>query len=296
MTGDGRYHQPVLLRELLGFFAPLGGVVVDATVGGGGHAAALLEASAEVCVVGLDRDPEALAEAGRRLSGYEGRYNLVQGDFSELPRILGELGRGEVRGVYADLGVSSHQLDAGARGFSIRRNGPLDMRMAGAAGAETAGDLLDRLPVAGLEELLREYGEIRAALPLARALKTARRQGRLGTTRELAALCEGMLPRRGRIHPATTVFQALRIAVNDELVALDRLLAAAPALLEAGGLLGVLSYHSLEDRRVKNALRDGRRDGLWEVLTPRPILPSEEEERLNPRSRSAKLRVARRRS
>jgi len=293
---DGRYHLPVLLREIIEYFGPLGGVVVDATVGGGGHAAALLEENPDLFLVGIDQDPEALAAAAARLTGFEGRYKLIRSNFSEIPGILREIGQGEVRGVYADLGVSSHQLDTGHRGFSIRRDGPLDMRMAPDEIQETAATVLDRCTVNELTDLLRDYGEVRGALRVAKALKTARRRGALTTTGELAELCKALLPGRSRIHPATLVFQALRIAVNDELGVLKRLLARAPEVLVPGGLLGVISFHSLEDRLVKNALRDGRRAGTWEVLTPRPIVPRAREEQENPRSRSARLRIARRRS
>ena len=296
MTGDGRYHRPVLLERIIDYFAPLDGVVVDATVGGAGHAAALLEASPNLFLVGLDQDPDALAEAEARLRRYEGRYRLIRSNFSELPRIIGEIGQGEVRGVYVDLGVSSHQLDTGERGFSIRHDGPLDMRMDPQATDVIATTIIDRSSVGELADILYQYGEIRTSIRMAKAMKTARRRGALTRTGELAELCKATLPRKGKIHPATLVFQALRIAVNDELGALERLLAFAPEILAPGGLLGVISFHSLEDRRVKNAFRDGRRDGTWDVLTPRPLIPDEQEEQENPRSRSAKLRVARRKS
>ncbi len=293
---DERYHRPVLLREIMEHFAPLGGVVVDATVGGGGHAAALLEANRDLYLVGFDQDPDALAAAGERLKSYEGRYKLIRSNFSEIPHRLQEIGQGEVRGVYADLGVSSHQLDTGERGFSIRHEGPLDMRMDPDNTTETAATIIDKHSVRELADILYYNGEIRASIRMAKVLKTARRRGALTNTRELAELCKATLPGKARIHPATLVFQALRIAVNDELGALDRLLAFGPDVVAPGGLLGIISFHSLEDRKVKHAFRDGRRDGIWEVLTTRPVVPDAREEQENPRSRSAKLRIARRRS
>ncbi|MFH1529578.1 MAG: 16S rRNA (cytosine(1402)-N(4))-methyltransferase RsmH [Pseudomonadota bacterium] len=293
---DERYHQPVLLREIVEHFAPLGGVVVDATVGGAGHAAALLEENPELFLVGVDQDPDALVAAAARLKRFEGRYKLIRSNFSEIPEILREIGWGEVRGVYADLGVSSHQLDTGDRGFSIRHEGPLDMRMDPDGTSETAASVIDNNSVRELADILYYNGEIRASIRMAKSLKTARRRGLLTNTRELAEICAATLPRKGRIHPATLVFQALRIAVNDELGALDRLLKFGADVVAPGGLLGVISFHSLEDRKVKHAFRDGRRDGNWEILTPRPLLPDAREEHENPRSRSAKLRIARRTS
>ena len=170
------------------------------------------------------------------------------------------------------------------------------MRMDPLANDLTAMNIIDRTSVGELADILYQYGEIRTSIRMAKAMKTARRGGALTRTGELAELCKATLPRKGKIHPATLVFQALRIAVNDELGALERLLAFAPEVLAPDGLLGVISFHSLEDRRVKNAFRDGRRDGTWDVLTPRPLVADAQEERDNPRSRSAKLRVARRRS
>ena len=293
---DERYHQPVLLREIIGYFAPLGGVVVDATVGGGGHAAALLEESPDLFLVGIDQDPDALAAAAVRLKSFEGRHRLIRSNFSDLPRILQEVGLGEVRGVYADLGVSSHQLDTGTRGFSIRHEGPLDMRMDPDGSSNTAASVIDNNSVRELADILYYNGEIRSSIRMAKAMKTARRRGALTNTRDLAELCAATLPRKGRIHPATQVFQALRIAVNDEFGALDRLLGFGADVLVSGGLLGVISFHSLEDRRVKQAFRAGRTAGTWEILTPRPLVPDPQEEHDNPRSRSAKLRVARRAS
>jgi 16S rRNA (cytosine1402-N4)-methyltransferase len=280
-----------------------GGFFVDATVGAGGHAESLLERGTEIRLLGIDRDPEALALAGERLARFAERFELVQGDFADLDALLS--GRPPAAGLLADLGVSSMQLDRGERGFSFRRDGPLDMRM-GPSG-RTAADIVATASVDELTRIFRVYGEERMAAKIARGIVAERTRGPIQTTRQLARIVAGEKGSREKIDPATRVFQALRIEVNQELVALGRFLAAAVARLKPGGRLAVISYHSLEDRIVKDAFRRdsgvcscppklptcicGARAAL-RLLTRRPIRPGEAELRRNPRSRSARLRVA----
>lgn len=303
-------HVPVLVAPAVSFLAPQrGGVYVDCTVGLGGHAAAVLAAAPSARLVGLDRDPEALARAGERLRAFGERVRLVEGDFGELGEVLDRAGLARVAGIFADLGVSSLQLDEAGRGFSFRREGPLDMRMG--PGGLTAGEIVNSYAEADLERILREYGEERDARRLARALVAARLARPLRTTAELRALIlevkGGGRRQEGGIDPATRAFQALRIEVNQELLALRRLMDEAIQRLETDGRLVVISYHSLEDRIVKHALRAAERGEvdavtgrpraetrLIEVLTKKPLRPSEEEIELNPRARSARLRAARR--
>jgi 16S rRNA (cytosine1402-N4)-methyltransferase len=304
-------HVPVLLAESLERLAPgRGGLFVDATVGLGGHAAALLESSPEVELVGIDRDPRALERAGQRLAPFGSRVRLVQANFRQLDQALAGLGVRGVRsiaGVLADLGVSSLQLDTAERGFSFRLDGPLDMRM-GLADL-TAADVVNQASEGELETIFREYGEERQARRIAQAIGRARREKPIETTGELRRLVGGVVGgrREERIDPATRVFQALRIAVNQELAGLEAFIQGAVDMLETDGRLVVISYHSLEDRIVKNTLRDlaqgevdpitGRpraETQLIEVLTKKPLRPSEEEVAFNPRSRSARLRAARR--
>ena len=280
-----------------------GGFFVDATVGAGGHAEFLLERGTEIRLFGIDRDPEALALAGERLARFGERFELVAGDFADLDALLS--GRLPAAAILADLGVSSMQLDRGERGFSFRRDGPLDMRM-GPAG-RTAADIVATASVDELTRIFRDYGEERMAAKIARGIVAERTRGPIQTTRQLARIVAGQKGSREKIDPATRVFQALRIEVNQELVALGRFLAAAVARLKPGGRLAVISYHSLEDRIVKDAFRRdsgvcscppklptcicGARAAL-RLLTRRPIRPGEAELRRNPRSRSARLRVA----
>jgi 16S rRNA (cytosine1402-N4)-methyltransferase len=309
------HHVPVLLREsmdLLGLFP--NATVVDATVGGGGHAAAILERTAPAGrLVGLDRDPEAIRAAGERLAAFGDRVALIQASFRELARILAELGVPRVDAVLFDLGVSSPQLDRPERGFrfaaATAARTPLDMRM-DPGQARTAADLLASASAEEIESWLREYGERPAARRLARAIVAARERAPLRTARDLLAAIEAARVGRGRRHhPATLVFQALRIATNDELRALDEGLAAAITSLASGRRVAVIAYHSLEDRLVKTRFRDeergcvcpprapvctcGRRARL-RVLTRRALRPGPEEIRANPRSRSARLRAAER--
>ncbi len=264
------------------------GVLLDCTLGGGGHSALLLEAHAGLRLIGLDRDPSARAAAAERLAPFGERVTILAANFATYtpsePLVA----------VLADLGVSSPQLDEPGRGFSFRAAGPLDMRMDPEAG-ETAAELIDRLGEAELADLIHAYGEERLSRRIARRLVAERPWSGSGrSTADLAYAVAGCFPpqaRRGRIHPATRTFQALRIAVNDELAALDRLLHCAPDWLTPGGLLAVISFHSLEDRRVKTAFLE---DPRLERLTRKPLVADAEEQQVNPRSRSAKLRVARR--
>lgn len=297
-------HVPVLLREAIELLAAArGGLFVDATLGLGGHAEAILAASPATRVVGIDRDPEARALAAARLARFGDRVEIHAGDFAELDRLVGAR---RAAGVLADLGVSSLQLDHAHRGFSFRRDGPLDMRMADAG--ETAAELVNRLTEAELETIFRSYGEEPEARRVARAVVAARDAAPITTTGELADVVRrAKRARETRLDPATRAFQALRIEVNRELEALDELLDRAVGLLESEGRLVVISYHSLEDRMVKNRLRDlarGESDPVTgrtraetqvlELLTKKPVMPSAAEVAVNPRARSARLRAARR--
>ena len=297
--------------ETLRLLAPRpGGVYCDATLGGGGHAERILAATApDGRLIGIDRDPAALAAAGARLGSFGDRVTLVHGAFGDARAILERLGAVPVDGFVLDLGVSSPQLDRGERGFSFRQPGPLDMRMDPTAG-ETAEGLIRRVGVDELADLLRRYGEERYAGRIARAIKDAVMQGAVTSTTELAALVARAVPTRERHKdPATRTFQALRIAVNDELGQLERFLDDFPSLLGAGGRIVVIAFHSLEDRLVKNRFRDlakhpgvppelaekmGLRQPMLELLTTKPMVPGDEETARNPRARSAKLRAAER--
>lgn len=286
-------HASVLLAESIDALGPRsGGVYADATVGGGGHSEAILEASApDGRLIGVDRDPAALEAARARLARFGDRATLVHGEFAELGRIVREAGAARVDGVIADVGVSSPQLDDASRGFSFARSGPLDMRMDPTAG-ETALELIARLDERELADLIYELGEERRSRPIARSIKRALDAGELETTDDLRrAVHRAFGHRRERIDPATRTFQALRIAVNGELDQLTTLVRDIPDLLEDGAVAAIISFHSLEDRIVKRAFRGDER---LEPLTKRPVVASEEEVKENPRARSAKLRAARR--
>jgi 16S rRNA (cytosine1402-N4)-methyltransferase len=287
-------HQSVLLAEVLAAFAALppapgGGPpqLVDCTLGGGGHSAALLAANPQLRITGLDHDPTARVAAAERLAAFGDRVAIVATNFAAFTPAE------PVQGVLADLGVSSPQLDRPERGFSFRAEGPIDMRMNPEAG-EPAAALLDRLEESALADLLYQYGEERLSRRIARRLVAERPWGGRSTA-ELAYAIAGCYPppaRRGRIHPATRSFQALRIAVNDELAVLDQLLQCAPGWLSPGGILAIISFHSLEDRRVKMAFRSEER---LELIQRKALVATEGELAANPRSRSARLRLARRR-
>jgi 16S rRNA (cytosine1402-N4)-methyltransferase len=294
VSSPGPQHVPVLAAEVVDYLAPAPGqIVVDATVGAGGHSRLLAERLGPTGrLIGLDQDPAMLALARPRLEGLG--VTLIQANFNRLVQVLAELNIPAVDGVLADLGVCSDQLDVPERGFSFQQSGPLDMRLDPAQG-EPASVLLRRLNERDLADLIWRYGEERFSRRIARKIVETRKQAPLETTDQLAELVRRCVPRprgqRSPIDPATRVFQALRIAVNDELNALDRLLAALPACVKPGGRAVLISFHSLEDRRVKQAFRVKE---CWEMLTRKPVRASDEEMRNNPRARSAKLRAARR--
>jgi 16S rRNA (cytosine1402-N4)-methyltransferase len=281
-------HEPVLEGEVVRVMQGAG-VVLDLTLGMGGHAAALLDAGIGR-VIGVDRDPEALATARRRLAGAGDRFVAVQGRFSEVDRIAGEAGVRAVDGILYDLGVSSLHFDRPERGFSYRHSGPLDMRM-GPEG-RTAADVVNETGEEELARIIFEYGEERHSRRIAAAIVRARNRAPLRTTQELAAIVAGAVPRRrGGGHPARRTFQAIRIVVNRELEELADSLPRSVSLLAPGGRLAVIAYHSLEDRIVKRFLQA---EEELEIETKKPVRPSAREASRNPRARSAKLRVARR--
>jgi 16S rRNA (cytosine1402-N4)-methyltransferase len=282
-------HRSVLLAETVEHLAPASGVrVLDCTLGLGGHSAALLSLGATV--LGIDRDERARAAAQRRLAAYGARFTLRGGTFAEAAEEL--LAAGErFDAVLADLGVSSMQLDDEGRGFSLRSPAAADMRM-GDGCPDTALTLIDRLDEEGLAGIIYRYGEERFSRRIARALKQARAAGRLESGEQLAATVRCVVPGRHQRHPALRTFQALRIAVNDELGQLERLLAALPGLLAPGGRAVVISFHSLEDRLVKNSFRDERARGSYQGIARRVVTAGDEELAANPRAASAKLRWA----
>ncbi|MCS7238703.1 MAG: 16S rRNA (cytosine(1402)-N(4))-methyltransferase RsmH [Thermoguttaceae bacterium] len=284
-------HQPVMVSEVLHWLAPKPGtVIVDATVGGGGHARAIAELlGPEGLLVGIDRDPSALPRAEAALASYP--HLVRQGNYADLPEILAELDIPVVDGVLLDLGLCSDQLLDHKRGFSFDSSGPLDMRFDPSAG-EPAFRLVNRLSESRLADLIYRYGEEPASRRIARAIVTERQRQPIRTASQLAEIIRRAIGRKGsRIDPATRTFQALRIAVNEELKWLEIALRRIPEVLRPGGRLVVLSYHSLEDRLVKEAFRN---DSRLKALTPHPVTPSAQEVADNPRARSAKLRAAER--
>jgi 16S rRNA (cytosine1402-N4)-methyltransferase len=290
----GSLHQPVLLDEVMAWLAPReGSILVDGTVGGGGHTAALAgRVGATGRVIGLDRDPAMLELARQAVGGLP--VTLVHAAYAEMGRVLEELGVERVQGVLLDLGLSSDQLAWKDRGFSFAADGPLDMRFDPGASGPTAADLVNRLPTEELANLIFEFGEERHSRRIARRIVEARQGGAIRTTSQLADLVRRSIPgraRHGPIDPSTRVFQALRIAVNDELGLLDVTLHNIPDLLVPGGRAAVISFHSLEDRRVKWAFKS---DSRMAVLTKKPVSATAQEVAVNPRARSAKLRVAER--
>jgi len=289
-------HLPVMVDEATRLLQPeRGGTYVDCTLGLGGHTRALLDHGAER-VIGFDRDLQALALAGRALESYGGRVHLVHADYRTLDTTLDRLGVPRVAGALADLGVSSLQFDAEGRGFSFRRDEPLDMRMDQSQGP-TAAERLATVEEADLADVIYQFGEERRSRRVARGIVMARERAPIETTGQLAAIVRRSLAGQGwqRIDPATRTFQALRIWVNGELERLDEFVRRAAVRLQTGGRLVIISFHSLEDRIVKHTLRAlDRTDGVVRVLTGRPLAPTEAEIALNPRARSAKLRAAER--
>lgn len=283
----------MVAEVLAGLQCRPGGLYLDGTVGLGGHAAAILAASApDGQLVGLDRDPEALALAATRLAPFQSRWRLWQACYSEVTALWAAQQLPPPAGILLDLGLSSAQLAASGRGFSFQRDEPLDMRFDPGSSEPTAADLLNQASEAELARIFQEYGEERHARRLARRLVQVRQRRPVTTTAQLVAIIKEVIPRgAGRIHPATRVFQALRLAVNRELDRLAAFLPQAMALLAPGGRLVIITYHSLEDRLVKQALLAAERFGTWRRITKKPVRPSPEEVRANPRARSAKLRV-----
>ncbi len=290
-------HVSVLLDEVLHWLQPRdGGRYVDGTLGNGGHASAILATSSPTGrLLGLDADPDAISVAQARLAAYGERVMIVNSSFRDLPAVVVAHQFGPVGGILLDLGISSRQLDGGGRGFSFRHDEPLDMRFDPTRG-DSAADIVNGAAEEEIANILYQYGEEYKSRRVARAIVYRRARAPIVTTHDLVTVVESALgPKRGRTHPATKTFQALRIAVNDELGALEQTLPAAASLLAPGGRLAVISFHSLEDRRVKQFLRAG---GTLEAplteLTRKPVIPSPEEADRNPRARSAKLRVAER--
>jgi 16S rRNA (cytosine1402-N4)-methyltransferase len=288
------YHHITVMRdEVVRALAPrLGGVYLDMTAGGGGHSEAILEANPGARLIAFDRDPAAIAAASERLARFAGRFELIRACFSEVKEELAARNIALVDGLVADLGVSSPQLDEAERGMSFRKEGPLDMRMDPTRG-ETALELIERLSQDELADVIYQLGEERRSRRVARCIKQAAETGELVTTSDLRrAIVRATGPRRvGGIDPATRTFQALRLAVNRELDELSTLLAVAPEVLRPGATAVFISFHSLEDRLVKRAFQRGE---LWERVTRKPLVASDSEQNDNPRSRSAKLRAARR--
>ena len=298
-------HQPVLYHEIIHSLQPKNeGHYVDGTLGAGGHARGILEACApDGRLLGLDVDPQALALARETLAPYGERIRLRQASYDSLAETLREIGWDKVDGILLDLGLSSMQLDSPERGFSFQQDAPLDMRF-DPASPTTAADLVNALSGNELADLIFRYGEEHASRRIAQAIVKARP---LQTTRQLAAVIESVVPRKGRVHPATQTFQALRIAVNDELERLENVLPQALAALRSGGRLAIISFHSLEDRIVKEYFRRESKDQvnppyerIYEVekkatlkeINRKVIIPGEAEVKANPRARSAKLRIA----
>ena len=310
LGGIGAPHRPVLLEETLKFLAPeRGGLFVDCTVGLGGHSEAILKSSTNTRIIGMDLDPAALAYARQRLAPFGKRFHAFQANFRTIAAVLEEANEHEPSGVLVDLGVSSMQFDSPERGFSFRFDAPLDMRMDPTSGA-TAADLLQQLPESEIARIIFEYGEERHSRRIARRIVESREQGKpITTTTELADLVRLAAGghKRNQIHPATRTFQALRIAVNNELEGLGEFVESAVDLLIPDGRFVGISFHSLEDRILKRELKrlSGHCDcppglpvcscgarNIVEVLTKRPLTPSTREVEENPRARSAKLRAA----
>lgn len=297
------YHESILLDEVVQFLEPAAGnLIADGTLGGGGHTEALLKAGATV--KGVDRDADARAYANERLSRFGDRFEAVEGCFGDIATLAQVGGWGKLDGILLDLGVSSHQLDCSDRGFSFRFDGPLDMRMGG--GGPTAADLVNDWSEGELRQIFWDLGEEKFARKIAAWISSEREKVKFERTSQLADGIEKLMGRRGRIHPATKVFQALRMEVNDELGELRRFLKVAPDLLKPGGRLAIITFHSLEDRIVKQTFRDASKEEIdrpewpapqpnplyaYKLLTRKGVAPGGQEIARNSRSRSSRLRV-----
>jgi 16S rRNA (cytosine1402-N4)-methyltransferase len=302
-------HKPVMLNEVMHYLDPQPNQnFIDGTVGGGGHTEALLRAIAPAGkVLALDWDNEAIQRVRERLDDFKERLVLINDTYTNLEKVLYAQKFEKVRGILLDLGLSSDQLQNSGRGFSFQLNEPLDMRFDPGGNALTAEMIINEWPQVELVKILREYGEERSALRIAKQVCQARKNKRISTTVELVEVITQVLPRRGKIHPATKTFQALRIAVNDELNNVRKILESSYKILEVGGRLAIITFHSLEDRIVKQyfkqesvdchcpkelpVCRCGHKAG-WKIITKKPVIPSEREIQENFRCRSAKLRVA----
>jgi 16S rRNA (cytosine1402-N4)-methyltransferase len=307
------FHEPVMLKEVIASLnLKPGGTYVDGTVGGGGHAAEILrETAPDGILIGIDADEEAIRESDERLKPFGARAILVKGNFADMDTILSRLGKKAVDGILLDLGVSSHQLQTAERGFSFQTDAPLDMRM-DTHQSFSAYDLVNTAPERELAQIIRDYGEETMARRIARTISVRRMTAPVRTTAELAALIAGSLPRkygRAKIHPATRTFQAIRIAVNRELSRLEKAIDVGTGVLGASGRFSIISFHSLEDRIVKNAFssREGactcppdfplcvcQAKATLKVVTRKPVRPGADEIAANPRARSARLRTAER--
>jgi 16S rRNA (cytosine1402-N4)-methyltransferase len=304
---DGSFHTPVMAEEIVALLRPAPGMIfLDGTAGGGGHTEKFLQYGAEV--IALDQDADAIAVCRERLAAYAGRLHLCETNYEDADDVLDQLNVRSLGGALLDLGVSSYQLDTASRGFAMMKDGPLDMRMS-RKNPQTAADIVNTATPAELARIFREYGEEARAMHIAARIVALREQRPLRTTFDLAAAVSSVVPRTGARHPATRIFQALRIAVNDELGTLARGLEAIAFRLAHGARFAVISFHSLEDRIVKTFFRDRSAEWIdrpewpeprhnpariFRLLTPRPMDASGEEVEANPRARSAKLRVVER--
>jgi 16S rRNA (cytosine1402-N4)-methyltransferase len=291
-------HNPVLSSEIIGFLNPAPGqIVIDATIGGAGHSEEILQRiTPGGMLIGIDRDEETLRLASERLRPFEGSFKLINKNFKYLKEILKDIGVNKANGIIFDLGISSIQMESWQRGFSIKNDGPLDMRM-DRSQSITAKSLVNRLRETELSEIIRDYGEERFHRRIAKKIVEERKHKEISTTAELSEIILRSLPyshNKYKIHPATRTFQAIRIKVNDELGSIKEALNALPDSLEKGARACVISFHSLEDRIAKNTFKEFKAQGLFDILTKKPIMADENEVIANPRSRSAKLRVGER--
>ncbi len=291
-------HKSVLAREVVSFLNPAPGqIIVDATIGGAGHSEQILHRiTPGGMLVGIDRDEETLRLASERLRPFEGSFKLINKNFKYIKEILKDIGVNKINGIIFDLGISSIQLEAWQRGFGIKNDGPLDMRM-DRCQSLTAKGLVNNLSEKELSSIIRDFGEERFHRRIAKRIVEERKKKEISTTTELRDVILRSLPyinNKSRIHPATRTFQALRIKVNDELGSIEEALKELPEILEKGARACVISFHSLEDRIVKNSFKEFKAKGLFNILTKKPVMADENEKISNPRSRSAKLRVGER--